>query len=80
MPIYYPGVPGPVTRPISAPGQPLMGSLSFPLPRPVIQHLPQRRARAGSNLLCGDGVAVPAAVSLGVPVTKSFRYSAGSAW
>jgi len=48
--------------------------------RPVIQHLPPRRAIAGNSILCGDGIAAPAPVSLGVPVTKSFRYSAGGAW
>ncbi len=49
-------------------------------PKPFIFRSPApRRALAGNSLLCGDGVAV-LAVSLGVPVTKSFRYSAGGAW
>ena len=48
----------------SAVGTPL-GSASTPPPRPVIQHLPSRRARVGNNLQVGDGNASKATTPLG---------------
>lgn len=82
-PVNYPGITGPVTRPISAPPSGIITAATIAAaawPKPFIfRSPPSRRALAGSSLLCGAGVAV-LAVSLGVPVTKSFRYSAGGAW
>jgi hypothetical protein len=82
-PAGYPGIIGPVTRPVSAPAPGIITAAAITAtawPKPFIFRGPApRRALAGSSLLCGTGVAV-LAVSLGVPVTKSFRYSAGGAW
>lgn len=41
------------------------GSPSSPAPRPVIQHLPGRRAVTGNSLSCGDGIASQAVTPLG---------------
>jgi hypothetical protein len=80
---YLPGVTGPVTRPISAPAPGVITAVTITAtawPKPFIFRSPApHRALAGNSLLCGDGVAV-LPVSLGVPVTKSFRYSVGGAW
>ena len=48
---------GPVAGGVAGLINPPEGSPSSPPPRPVIAHLPPRRARVGNNLQCGDGIA-----------------------